>query len=178
MANSSGAAQDKLEWDDSGNMIAWNVLDEQNRRVCGNGPMVARGIRDFDAFGLELGVRFEDEQGRPMANAYGFWRSRTTYDEHGNISHRVFLDRHGEPAAHAKAGYVFLDMNWDSSGLLFLDRSYSDAQGRPVDHKTRGFNRLTMMYDDSGNLSRMRFFDKNGRLVNRMDTETSRLSRS
>jgi len=175
--NDTGAAQDKLEFNAAGDILAWNVLNAKHEPTRGNGPDVARGVIAPGPFGAETGIRFEDAAGRPIPNAYGFWGSRTEYDERGNMVARAFLDAEGKPAPHGEAGYVHLRMSWDKTGMNRLGLAYFDADGKPVAHAQRGFASARQAYDRSGNLIRMTFHDVNGDLVGRMDTGVAIIER-
>ena len=173
--NTSGAAQDRMEVNRHGNLIAWNVLDRSGNLERGNGPDVARGVQTFNEWGYESSIRFEDESGGAVPTAYGFYQSATTFDRWGNIEGRTFFGPSGAPAAHAEAGYVSLTMEWDRSGRNRKKLSYYDAQGDPVAHATRGYAVTTNTYDKSGRLKAVTFEDVSGNLVDRLDSGVARI---
>ena len=177
LENNTGAAQDKLEFDADGNMLAWNVLDDEHRLVRGNGPNVARGVQSFDRYGLEIGVRYEDEQGRAIPNSYGFWSSTSVYDQHGNLVSRVFEDSGGKPIPHEKAGYTRLRITWDETASERLGMLYMDANGAPVAHEQRGYAELVQEYDRHHNPTRITYLGTRGEKVNRTDIGIAEIAR-
>lgn len=176
--NPSGAAQDRMEVNEYGNLIAWNVLDKTGNLQRGNGPNVARGVQTFNEWGYETSIRFEDESGQAIQTAYGFYNSRTTFDRWGNIESRTFYDSSGKPTAHAQAGYVSLKMEWDRSGRNRVKLSYFDAEGVPVLHASRGYSVTRNAHDASGRLISVTFEDATGKLVDRLDTRVARIEYS
>ena len=175
--NSTGAAQDRLELDRDGGLLAWNVLDAAGNLVSGNGPNVARGEQTLDEWGYEIGVRFLDEQGKAVANAYGFWGSRKAYDSFGNLVRADFLDGEGSPGTHLRAGYHRRNMHWDPTGLRLLAMSYHDLKGQAVPHAERGFARMVHEYDGSGNRTLTKYLDPSGQLIDRKDLGIAVISR-
>ncbi len=173
--NALGAAQDKLEYRKNGDMIAWNVYDEQERRVEGNGPMVARGIREMDGRGYEAGLYFQDRYGRAMANAYGFDRTETTFDRFGNIVERTNYDANGRAVDNPRTGYAGYRYQWDRSGRRELAMEFFDAGGRVVAHQERGYARMEQRYDRRGNRTEIRYLDPRGRLIARTDIGVARI---
>lgn len=167
--NDSGAAQDRLEYLPGGFHHAWNVLDAAGRPERGNGPDVARGIIERDRHGYETAIRYQDEDGEPIANAYGFIRSETTYDRFGNWLMRGFYDAEGRPVPVDRLGYQRYEFEWDASGRNLLSMQYLDAAGRPVAHGERGYARVEMEYDGDGNQLRQRYLDTAGRPAVRSD---------
>lgn len=175
--NDSGAAQDRLEYLPGGIHHAWNVLDAAGRPERGNGPDVARGIIERDRFGYETAIRYEDEDGEPIANAYGFIRSKTSYDRFGNWLSRAFYDAEGRPAPVEGLGYQRYEFEWGADGRNLLSLQYLDADGRPVAHGRRGYSRVEMEYDDRGNQLRLRYLDAAGRPVARSDRDFATIER-
>ena len=160
--NESGAAQDRLEYDRRGLVVAWNVLDKNGKPTEGNGPNVARGVISYNALGDETGICHYNRHGDPMVNAYGFCASTTQYDRFGNLAMRTFLGTDGRPAAHENAGYQSLHMVWDETGMRRERLGIFGPDGRPVDHRQRGYAEVLHRYDANGRVSEVAFFDSMG----------------
>lgn len=173
--NDLAAAQDKLEYRASGEMLAWNVYDGAERRSEGNGPRVARGIREFDASGYEAGEWYLDRNGQRIANAYGFFRSRATFDRFGNMLSRFNHDSTGARLPNELTGYAGYVYRWDATGLHELEVGFRGIDGEPVNHSQRGYHRRVNLHDAAGDLVETRFEDVAGRLVNRTDNGIARI---
>lgn len=173
--NDSGAAQDKIEYDERGNVIAWNVLDKHDQLTRGNSPDVARGVMTYDEHGYEIGIRHEDEKGKLIINAYGFCMSKTEFDRFGNMKARTFLgvDKKAEP--HQVAGYTHLEMKWSKDGLNRLSLSYFDKRRKPIQHQTRGYAQVRQEYDNRNNMTSMEYLDEKGKPVKRKDNGISQV---
>ena len=177
IANSSGAAQDRLDFDAHGNIWGWNVLNPAGNLTRGNGPNVARGIFTPNEWGYEAGIRFEDEEGNAIPSAYGFWGSKTEFDSFGNMESRVFL-KDGKPHAHERAGYTRLKLVWDESGFNRLSLAYMNENGAPVLHATRGYAVVKTRYNKQNQPSRIEFLDVANRLVERTDSGIAAIERT
>lgn len=171
--NDSGAAQDKIEYDENGNVIAWNVLDKNDQLTRGNSPDVARGVMTYDEYGYEIGIRHEDEKGKLIINAYGFCMSKTEFDRFGNMKARTFLDTDKKVASHQVAGYTYLEMKWSRDGMDRLGLAYFDKQGHPVQHQQRGYSRVEQNYDERHNMISLIYLDEKGQPVKRKDNGIS-----
>ncbi|MBX3174361.1 MAG: hypothetical protein KF709_08100 [Gemmatimonadaceae bacterium] len=167
--NTMHAAQDKLEFAADGQMLAWNVYDGREARAEGNGPRVARGIREFSASGFEFSEHYRDRNGASMSNAYGFTRSLATFDRFGNMLSRFNHDSSGQRIVNSETGYSGYVFRWDASGLRRLGLAYFAADGRPTLHRERGYHRTEERYDAAGDLVELAYLDRAGRPVNRSD---------
>ncbi|WP_430966800.1 hypothetical protein [Spongiimicrobium sp. 2-473A-2-J] len=167
--NSTGVAQDKLEFDHQGRWLGWKVLDKEGRLTEGNGPNVAKGINTPDEFGYETAIRYEDRHGNPKRNDHGFWGSRRFYDDFGNLSRSYFTDSIGNPAPNVVSGYTYAIYTWDTKGMKRVSTQLLGTDKLPIDHKTRGYSSITYTYDDRGLLSQVSFLDRQGKPINRLD---------
>lgn len=167
--NDSGAAQDKIEYDEHGNVIAWNVLDKHDQLTRGNSPDVARGVMTYDEYGYEIGIRHEDEHGNLIVNAYGFCMSKTEFDQFGNMKARTFLNAEKKAAPHQLAGYTHLKMTWSEDGMDRLGLAYFDKKGHAVQHQQRGYAEVKQAYDKRHNMTSLTYLDENGNPVKRKD---------
>ena len=170
LQNPLNAAQDKLEYRANGEMQAWNVYDAQQRRAEGNGPQVARGIRGFNADGMEVSERYEGDDGKAISNAYGFTRTHATFDHYGNMLSRFNQDASGAPIDNPRTGYAGYVMSWDAAGLHRLSMEYRDANGQPAVHSERGYHRLVERYDAAGDRVEIQYQLPDGTPVARLDT--------
>lgn len=174
--NELDAAQDKLEYEADGDMRAWNVYDENEQRVRGNSPMVARGIREFDDNGYIVRSWYEDENGERMRSAYGWGETVNTYDRFGNLAERWSGDEFGQPDINPQLGYHGYRMRWDESGRNNTEiRFFGTDRTTPAIHANAGAHRIAMDYDEAGNRTRIRYFDADGRQVERADNGVATL---
>ena len=167
--NKLNAAQDKLQYNASGGIYAWNVYDANEQRSVGNGPMVARGIMERDALGHTTREYYEDANGRIMTNAYGWTNTYASFDDVGNMVGRFNHDADGKRINNSQLAYSGYTMDFDEDGEHRLRLSYQNADGSPATHLTRGYHAVRAEYDDQGNRIRLRFEDPAGELVNRKD---------
>ena len=168
--NELNGAQDKLEYDRLGNMVAWNVYDDWERRSKGNGPGVARGVMEHDETGHTVREYYEDENGRIMANSYGWTDTVATFDEHGNMTSRFNHDASGKRIDNPSLGFSGYTMSYDADGLRRVSMAYYDAEGEPAVHAMRGYHSVRTAYDPAGNRARVTFRSADGGLVNRLDS--------
>jgi hypothetical protein len=171
--NDSGAAQDKIEYDDRGNVLAWNVLDKNDQLTRGNSPDVARGVMTYDKYGYEVGIRHEDEKGNLIVNAYGFCMSETEFDRFGNMQARTFLGTDQKAAPHQLAGYTHLRMEWSRDGLDRLRLTYFDENKKTIKHQQRGYAQVRQTYDEQHNMISLTYLDENAKPVSRSDNGIS-----
>lgn len=169
VANELGAAQDRLEYDAAGQMLAWNVHDAAEQRVSGNEPRVARGIRGFGPDGLQSGERYEDPEGRPMSASWGSRVEFMDRDRFGNITAHGNRDDRGNAATNPVTGCATLRMHWSADGLQRTQFACFDAANQPATMVEGGFHRLTEILDAEGRVAEMRFEDRTGALVDRPD---------
>ena len=167
--NTSGASQDKITTNASGNFLQWQVLDNKHKLEKGNGPDVAIGIQKFNNFGYESELEHRDENNHPMYSAYGICISKTEFDRFGNISERAFYNEMNKPSNHKSAGYHKLKIKWDKFGNSRELLSYFDINDKPTNHVTRGYHAVKYHYHRNKNLIRIDYLDVNGQLVNRKD---------
>jgi len=167
--NKLNAAQDKLQYNSSGGIYAWNVYDANEQRSVGNGPMVARGIMERDALGHTTREYYEDTDGQIMTNAYGWTDTYASFDDFGNMVGRFNHDADGKRINNSLLAYSGYTMEFDEHGRHRLRLSYQDADGSPATHLTRGYHAVRTEYDEQGNRIRLRFEDSAGDLVNRKD---------
>jgi YD repeat-containing protein len=167
--NNLNAAQDKLQYNSSGGIYAWNVYDANEQRSVGNGPMVARGIMERDALGHTTREYYEDADGQIITNAYGWTNTFASFDDFGNMVGRFNHDADGKRINNSLLAYSGYTMAFDEQGEHRLKLSYQNADGSPATHLTRGYHAVETEYDEQGNRTRLRFEDAAGDLVNRKD---------
>lgn len=161
--NSTGASQDNLTTNSDGNLLQWQVLNNQHQLEKGNGPDVAIGIQKVNEFGYEVGLENQDENGNPIYNKYGICRSNTEYDKFGNLSQRFFYNEANEPSNHKHAGYHNLKIEYDKFGKYRERLSYYDVNNKPTLHKTRGYHAVKDEYNRNKNLIKISFLDTNNK---------------
>ena len=127
--NKLNAAQDKLQYNASGGIYAWNVYDANEQRSVGNGPMVARGIMERDALGHTTREYYEDANGRIMTNAYGWTNTYASFDDVGNMVGRFNHDADGKRINNSQLAYSGYTMDFDEDGEHRLRLSYQNADG-------------------------------------------------
>ena len=167
--NSSGVAQDKLLFDEAGRWYGWNVLDKNHQIKRGNGPNVAKGINIPNEYGYETSVRYEDTDGSPLKNNYGFWGSHRFYDAFGNYDYTQFIDSTGKPGLNSRSGYCYAQYTWDRSGLNRLKVELLDTEKKAVLHKRGGYATIQQEYDQENKLIKTSYLGLDGKLVNRKD---------
>lgn len=170
LENETGVAQDRLDYSPGGRVEGWSVLDAKGYLQRGNHPNVARGFLSYDDRGLESGIRYEDESGRPIRSALGWGRGVTVWDEFGNWRSRRFFDEHGAPMVVAELGYHGYAYEWDETGLRRIALRLFDLEGHPVLHAQRGFAAALSEYDERGRRIAERYVDAEGHPVERADT--------
>jgi len=163
--NNMNAAQDKLQYNASGGIYAWNVYDAQENRSVGNGPMVARGIMERDGLGHTTREYYEDEDGEIMTSAYGWTNTYASFDEFGNMVERFNHDADGKRTNNPLLGYSGYIATYDENGEHRTSLSYQNADGSPATHLTRGFHSAKTEYAENGTRLRSRFEDSAGNPV-------------
>ena len=146
--NNLNAAQDKLQYNSSGGIYAWNVYDANEQRSVGNGPMVARGIMERDALGHTTREYYEDADGQIITNAYGWTNTFASFDDFGNMVGRFNHDADGKRINNSLLAYSGYTMAFDEQGEHRLKLSYQNADGSPATHLTRGYHAVETEYDD------------------------------
>ena len=167
--NNMNAAQDKLQYNASGGIYAWNVYDAQENRSVGNGPMVARGIMERDDLGHTTREYYEDADGNTMTSAYGWTDTYASFDTFGNMIARFNSDANGKRSDNPLLGYSGYIADYNENGEHRTRLTYQNADGSPATHSTRGYHSVKTEYDDEGNRIRSRFEDATGNAVNRKD---------
>ena len=167
--NELNGAQDKLEYDDRGSMIAWNVYDDKEQRSAGNGPKVARGLMTPDVYGNTIREYYQDPDGQPMTSAYGWTDTYAEFDAHGNMTSRFNFDTKGKLLNNPTLGYAGYRLTYDDKGLNRLTLEYFDEDNQPAVHQSRGYHAVKHHYDNAGRVSHISFLDVEGQLVNRVD---------
>lgn len=167
--NSLNGAQDKLQYDNKGNMYAWNVYDEKEHRSIGNGPKVARGIMESDDMGNTLREYYQDTEGNMMSNSYGWTDTYAGFDHFGNMISRFNHDREANRMDNPDLGYSGYEIQFDKTGQKRVSLKYLDQNLNPAEHKKRGYHLVESQYDQKGNLIRFLFKNTQGLLVNRKD---------
>ncbi len=168
--NAMNAAQDKLEYEADGDMRVWNVYDENEQRVKGNSPGVARGIREFDSNGYVVRSYYEDENGERMRSAYGWGETENQYDSYGNLVARWSGDEFGGPGVNEQLDYHGYRLSWDRTGRNNTEiRFYGVDKKTPAIHKRMGAHGFNMAYDGNGNRTSVSYFDASDNPVARRD---------
>ncbi|MEM9616906.1 MAG: hypothetical protein AAF936_03005 [Pseudomonadota bacterium] len=169
--NDLNAAQDRLDYAANGDLLSWNVLDENGKPSRGNGPGVARGILERNEYGYDVVERYENEHGEPIKNAYGWSYSYSTYDRFGNYVDRTnyALDRKTllKVDNRGYAGYAY---TYDRHGRNRLLITFFDENRLPARREGRGYYAIRSVYDNNDNEIETRFETANGKLINREDT--------
>jgi len=167
--NDMNAAQDKLQYNASGGIYAWNVYDTQEKRSVGNGPLVARGIMERNDLGHTIREYYEDADGEIMTNAYGWTNTYARFDKFGNMIARFNHDAEGEKTNNLLLGYSGYIIDYDATGARRESLAYQNANGSPATHLTRGYHSVQTDYDSRGNRILSRFEDAAGNLIKRKD---------
>jgi YD repeat-containing protein len=167
--NNTGASQDRITTNAQGNFLEWNVLNNKNELEKGNGPDVAIGKQTFNEYGYEVALEHQDEKGQVIASHYGIYRSRTKFDQFGNIQERTFYNAAGKPAKHSNAGYHKFYLTWDEHGNKRKSLRYFDEAGNPCMHKTRGYYEVRYEYDDQGRILKISYLSTENELSSRKD---------
>ena len=154
--NGEGVAQDKLEFSTEGHMLAWNVLDANNKLKAGNGPGVARGIQSFNEQGYESGIRYENAQGKPIQNSYGWWGTERFYDSKGNMLQQNFVDKNSQITIVENFGYASYKRKYDAQDNLSAIEFF-DTNGQLVNRADNGVARIKYTYKDNMRVSTKRF---------------------
>lgn len=167
--NNMNAAQDKLTYNKHGFMYSWNVYDAQENRAKGNGPNVATGMMEHDSYGNTTREYYLDEFGNQIHNAYGWFDSVATYDNHGNMSSRFNYDPDGNKARIETLGYSGYKLTYDKQGRNRTSLSYYDQHDKPTMHLQRGYHSVQHFYNAQNQVIKIQFLDLQGRLTNRLD---------
>ena len=175
--NATGVAQDRLDYRSDGTTAGWAVLDAEGRPARGNHPNVSRGHVAVDRWGYESHLRFSDEEGAAIRNAFGWGQSRTDYDRFGNWSRRAFFDEAGKAMVVPELGYHGYRFAWDPSGRRLLSQWYEDTAGKRIAHAVRGFSGVVYEYGDGPDATHIRFLDPAGKPVARTDSGVATIER-
>jgi hypothetical protein len=90
--NESGAAIDRISYDQHGNFVRWQVYDKDGHAVEANRPMVHMGEHLYDEYGNKVGMRGFDRQGRRIPFSWSTFEHIKRYNQHGNmVEHRMYL---------------------------------------------------------------------------------------
>lgn len=151
----------QVEYDDEGficRMVSLGSDGEMKNSSLGYAD--ARQVND--AMGRPVRGRYYDAKGDPACNVqtgeYGF---NVVYDEQGNVTEVVNLDREEKPAAD-RNGYAYIKRQYNEGGQLIRE-SYEDAQGNPVRIRDN-YASCEFSYDRKGNLQEQIFRDEQGNL--------------
>ncbi len=164
-ADSTGFAQDRFTISRFGELLRYDVLDEQGQRAAANMQGIASGLQTFTASGYESVSTYLDAAGQPAWNENGWWRSERQYDRFGNLIWNSFRDLEGQPANNPETGYSDAEITWHDDGLRRKALRYFDAQGSPVEHRSRGYHAVLHAYDATGTPLAVALVDRNGNLV-------------
>lgn len=167
--SSQNGAQDKLEYDINGAILSWNVFNEKQQPVSGNGPNVTRGIMIPDEFGHTIRQYYLDAEGNQITNAYGWTDSTSLYDSHGNMKSRFNYNAEGKRIINPQVGYSGYRFTYDKEGKYRTSMAYYDENDKPAYHSVRGYHRLVTRRDAKGQLESHKFLDSQGNLVSRKD---------
>lgn len=99
--NQSGAAIDRIYYDQLGNFQRWTVFNKDREPIEGNIPMVHIGEHLYDSHGNKVGLRGFNRYGEPINFAWGPFEFIYSYDDFGNQI---------EEKAYAKPDVIF-DIN-------------------------------------------------------------------
>lgn len=166
--NSTGVAQDRLQFDDAGKWYGWHVFDAAGNLKEGNGPGVAKGFDNPDVYAYETGLRYEDRKGGPILGSSGFWQSRRVYDAWGNYDITWFEDQHGKPMINELHHYTYADYTWDPSGKQLISIAFLGVNKEQVIRRG-GYHKMFREYDERGRNTKLSYLGLDGKLVNRSD---------
>jgi len=175
VVNELNAAQDRLEYTAAGDLLSWNVLDAEGRPAEGNGPAVAHGIIERDAYGYESVERYADASGAAMHSVYGFGYTRASYDRFGNRIERANYTLDGTQLQARDVGYAGYRMEFDPTGLMRTSLELFDETGAPVARADQGWARTEFDHDADGNVIEIRYLDTDGAVIARHDTGYARV---
>jgi hypothetical protein len=160
MNDQDGNAGQRVSYDESGNMVAREMLDAAGKPI------------DVKKFGYQRFTCRYDDRGNCVepviwhadgSPVYHFKREqifchsrRVFYDDRGNIVGSACLMANGQPVLSARVKYDADDRP--------IEDTYFDRDGHPTMGRLGGF-RLTGAYDAEGNLTEMAFFDEHGKAI-------------
>lgn len=163
--NNLNAAQDRIEYSTAGDFLSWTVLDEAGGVARGNSPNVARGIMERDRHGYDVAERYEDENGAPIASAYGWSFTRGVFDRHGNRIERANYTLDGRELMISETrGYAGYTAEFDRYGNR-TSIAFFGAAREPILPPEVGYHRATVEYDAQGNAVRVRYLGLDGQLI-------------
>ena len=151
----------QVEYDDEGFICRMVCLGSDG--TIKNSSLGYADVRQVnDAMGRPVRVRYNDAKGEPACNVqtgeYGF---NVVYDEQGNVTEVVNLDREEKPAAD-RNGYAYIKRQYNEGGQLIRE-SFEDAQGNPVRIR-ENYTSCEFSYDRKGNLQEQILRDEQGNL--------------
>lgn len=82
--NESGAAIDRIYYDQEGNFQRWSVFDKERNPIEGNIPMVHIGEHLYDKHGNKVGMRGFNRYGEPINFSWGPFSVKKGYDKFAN----------------------------------------------------------------------------------------------
>ncbi len=194
-----GFAEERMEWDDNGFLSRITLYDAQGQPANAN---LNNGENVFNRMdyknspcGLQLERAIYDEEGKPIQNANGVFKTVFAYDSIGNQLAEEYFDAAGKPAMWDG---IFAKMSIDYDEFSRITAiSFFDTDGKPVAREgevssyhseynrqgalvktyfldTKGkpalnnefFASKTIDYDEVGNEKTVQCFDKQGKLTN------------
>ncbi|MBI1392693.1 MAG: hypothetical protein GC152_08135 [Alphaproteobacteria bacterium] len=177
--NELNAAQDRLEYAANGDLLSWNVLDVDGNYSVGNGPGVARGILERSAEGYEIVERYENADGEPIANSYGFSYTRKVNDRFGNRIEASNFTLDGRQLMISEGrGYAGWRATYDDDGRNRTKIEFFGAERRPVIRGDRGYFAIRFEYDESDNEIAVYYEGANGEPVNSNDAGVAKIERN
>ena len=167
LENNSGAAQDKLVFDNNRKYYGWTVLDKNHLPKEGNAPNVARGVNEPNEYGYYAKSYHLDKNGKRMPASYGYWGTGVEYDNKGNQSLVYFLDSLGNPGPHIREGLTYMRYSYDKAGINQVLTEFLDIDKKPFHHPMGGYASQKSSYDKKNRVIRVDYFGTDGKLINR-----------
>ena len=176
--NELNAAQDRLEYTANGDLLSWNVLDVDGNYAVGNGPGVAKGIMERDAEGYEIIERYQNAEGEPITNNYGFSYTRKVNDRFGNRTEGSNYTLDGSRLMISEGrGYAGWRAIYDENGRNRIKIEFFGAERQPVVRGDRGYYAIRFVFDENDNEIAVHYEGASGELINAIDTGVAKIER-
>jgi len=161
--NNTGVAQDRIQYDDRGNFVGWQLNNQDGQKIIGNPGLISGGIRKVDQNGNLIQTAYIDPEGKVMANKWGIAYSNQAFDDHGNMTLVEFRNEQGELIVNPNYGLAKLKSQYE--GILLTRQVFYDANDTPFIAPMHGTACEERIYDN-GRLSKVFFKDADGNLMN------------
>ncbi len=148
----------KGKWDERGNLLVIEHLDEHDRLIRANDGC-AKITFAYDNRGNINEQACFDERGGAVRNTDGWAKAKLMSDDRGNTIEKRYFGPANQPELYEER-FVKIKLKYNEQNKQ-TEEAYFDTKDRPVKNKT-GYAKTTYSYDTRGKLVQVSFFDEKG----------------